>query len=109
VWRQLGDILFIDSLQLLVSLSDKMWKTVILTHSQVDHSVPALLADVYKRDHTRPATRWSQGGGESSLKLFLLHGFKNLGPSQKTLRPTWCPRLVTGLAHTDTNNPIDFV
>jgi len=22
---------------------------------------------------------------------------KNLGPSQKTIRPTWCPKLVTGL------------
>jgi len=23
---------------------------------------------------------------------------KNLGPSQKTFRPTWCPKLITGLA-----------
>jgi len=25
------------------------------------------------------------------------HSSKNLGPSQKTLRPSWCPKLVTGL------------
>jgi len=25
------------------------------------------------------------------------HNSKNLGPSQKTLRPSWCPKLVTGL------------
>ena len=25
------------------------------------------------------------------------HSLKNLGPSQKTLRPTWCPKLVVGL------------
>jgi len=23
--------------------------------------------------------------------------FKNLGPFQKTIRPLWCPKLVTGL------------
>jgi len=28
------------------------------------------------------------------------HSLKNLGPSQKTLRPTWCPKLVTGLGKT---------
>jgi len=25
------------------------------------------------------------------------HNLKNLGSPQKTLRPTWCPKLVTGL------------
>jgi len=25
------------------------------------------------------------------------HSLKNLGPSQKTLRHPWCPKLVTGL------------
>jgi len=25
------------------------------------------------------------------------HSLKNVGPSQKTLRPSWCPKLVTGL------------
>jgi len=25
------------------------------------------------------------------------HSSKNLGPSQKTLRPSWCPKLVTSL------------
>jgi len=28
------------------------------------------------------------------------HSLKNLGPSQKTLRPTWCSKLVTGLGKT---------
>jgi len=27
------------------------------------------------------------------------HSSKILGPSQKTLRPFWCPKLVTGLPH----------
>ena len=42
--------------------------------------------------------------GEKTPKFFSLplqkcvgHSFKYLGPSQKTLRPTWCPKLVTGL------------
>jgi len=26
------------------------------------------------------------------------HSLKNLIPFQKTLRPTWCPKMVTGLA-----------
>jgi len=25
------------------------------------------------------------------------HSLKNVGPSQKTLHPTWCPKLVAGL------------
>jgi len=25
------------------------------------------------------------------------HSLKKLGPTQKILRPTWCPKLVTGL------------
>jgi len=28
------------------------------------------------------------------------HSSKNLGPSPKTLRPSWCPKLVTGLIST---------
>jgi len=28
------------------------------------------------------------------------HSSKNLGPSRKTLRPSWCPKLVTGLLET---------
>jgi len=28
------------------------------------------------------------------------HSLKNLGPFQKTLRPTWCSKLVTGLGKT---------
>jgi len=42
--------------------------------------------------------------GRSPLKIFspllekcVRHSLKNLVPSQKTLRPTWCPKLVTGL------------
>ena len=31
------------------------------------------------------------------LEKCLGHSFKILGPSQKTLRPPWCPKLVTGL------------
>jgi len=31
------------------------------------------------------------------------HSSKNLGPSQKTLRPAWCPKLVTTLWTTDLN------
>ena len=44
----------------------------------------------------RPVTRGTQGG-EAPLKLFSLlvtrvgHSLKNLGPSQKPLRPIWCP------------------
>ena len=30
------------------------------------------------------------------------HSLKNLSPSQKTLRPPWCPKLVTGLSVTHT-------
>ena len=54
----------------------------------------------------RPVTR----GGEGPLKFFsapgkmyrtlfetIGHSWKNLGLSQKSLRPTWCPKLVTGL------------
>jgi len=42
--------------------------------------------------------------GRNPLKYFSAHlekcvrySIKNLDPSQKTLRPTWCPKLVTGL------------
>jgi len=33
----------------------------------------------------------------SPLEKCVGHSLKNLGPSEKTLRPTWCPKLVTGL------------
>jgi len=44
-------------------------------------------------------------GGEASLENFsppilekcVGHSLKNLGPSQKNLRPPYCPKLVTGL------------
>ena len=42
--------------------------------------------------------------GQASLNFFrppgnwVGHGLKHLGPSQKTLHPPWCPKLVTGLA-----------
>ena len=35
-----------------------------------------------------------------SLEKCVGHSLKNLGPSQKTLRPTWCSNLVTGLGKT---------
>ena len=50
----------------------------------------------------RPVTKGS-AGGRSPTKFFVPpgkcvgHSVKNLGPSQKTLCPTWCPKLVTGL------------
>ena len=31
------------------------------------------------------------------IVLTIGHSSKNLGPSEKTLRPSWCPKLVTGL------------
>jgi len=55
-----------------------------------------------------PATRGGEGPLEKSSPLpgkmcwtwfkTIGHSSKNLGPSQKTLRPSWCPKLVTGLA-----------
>jgi len=61
----------------------------------------------------RPVTR-----GNLPAKLFALHGkfcwaqlqtighsLKNLGPSQKTLRHPWCPKLVTGLVTIFLNLP----
>ena len=42
-------------------------------------------------------------GGKAPLKIFLplekcvVYSWKLLGLSQKTLRPSWCPKLVTGL------------
>ena len=40
---------------------------------------------------TRPVTR---GGAEASppRETCVGHNLKNLGPSQKTLRPAWCPK-----------------
>jgi len=32
-----------------------------------------------------------------TLEKSVGHSFKNLGPFQKTLRPPWCSKLVTGL------------
>ena len=42
---------------------------------------------------SRPVTR----GISPTLEKCIGHSSKNLGPSQKTLRPSWCPKLVTGL------------
>jgi len=56
----------------------------------------------YVTDIRRPATRVG-AGGRSPYKIFrppgkcVGHSLKNLGPCQKTLRPTWCPKLVTDL------------
>jgi len=33
------------------------------------------------------------------LEKYIGHSLKNVGPSQKTLRPTLCPKLVTGLVY----------
>jgi len=47
----------------------------------------------------------NQGGEIHPRKFFaplekcVGHCSKNLGPSQKTLRPSWCPKLVTGLIY----------
>jgi len=50
---------------------------------------------------SRPVTR---GGSETHLKKFspplekcVGDNFKNVGPSQKTLRLPWCPKVVTVL------------
>jgi len=42
-----------------------------------------------------------------SLKLG--KSFKILGPSQKTLRSPWCPKLVAGLHLHGTNRPLKYV
>ena len=59
-----------------------------------------------KLGFTRPVTR----GGEAPLEKFrpagkmcwtysetIVHSLKNLSPCEKTLRPPWCPKVVTGL------------
>jgi len=58
---------------------------------------------------TRPVTRGAQGGEAPPRKILpplekcVGHSsnywtrYKNVGPSQKTFRPSLCPRLVTGL------------
>jgi len=52
------------------------------------------------RKGTRPLEKIFAHPGKMCWKLFktIGHYFKNLGPSQKTLRSAWCPKLVTGLA-----------
>jgi len=49
------------------------------------------------------STNSKNQGGEAPLEDFFAplkkcvgHCLKNLGPYQKTLRPAWCPKLVTG-------------
>jgi len=37
------------------------------------------------------------------------YSLKNVGPSQKTLRPTWCPKLVTGLVNRRSPARVDNV
>jgi len=54
------------------------------------------------RLYPRTVTRGSAGRANIPLKFPPLEecvgqSLKNLGPSQKTLRHTWCPKLVTGL------------
>jgi len=43
--------------------------------------------------------KWKKKNGKnfSTQEKCVEHSLKNLGPSQKTLRPTWCPKLVIGL------------
>jgi len=56
---------------------------------------------------TRPVTRGAQGAKSPlenfspPLKKCVGHNLKNLGPSQKSLRPSWCSKLVTGLMRTN--------
>jgi len=50
----------------------------------------------------KPVTRGCAGRRSLPCKIFrpknvLGHSWKNLGPSQRTLRHSWCPKLVTGL------------
>jgi len=54
---------------------------------------------------------WTQARNQGGRKIFfrpigktcwtlfetIEHGSKNVGPSQKSFRPSWCPKLVTGL------------
>jgi len=51
----------------------------------------------------RPVTRRAAGEAKPPIEKNIGHSSKNLGLSRKTLRPYWCPKLVTGLssAHTD--------
>jgi len=56
------------------------------------------------RKPSSPVTRGGRIGGFAppenflpSLEKCVEHSLKNLGFSQKTLRPSWCPKLVTGL------------
>jgi len=46
------------------------------------------------------------GGASPALEKCVGHSSKSLGPSQKTLRPTWCPKLVTGLLITNMSTVI---
>jgi len=70
------------------------------------------IVESLRRMNYRPVTRGG-AGGQTPLAKFLAplekcaaqwawfktigHGLKNLGPSQEILRPTRCPKLITGL------------
>jgi len=52
-----------------------------------------------RRDESTPRKIFAPPPGKmcwTSIKT-IGHSSKKLGPSQKTLRPSWCPKLVTGL------------
>jgi len=55
------------------------------------------------RHHSRPVTRGfsppPQKNFPPPLEKCVGYSLKNLGPSQRTLRPSWCSKLVTGLHH----------
>jgi len=70
--------------------------------SDYERTAPSVLGTSRSRLCPRTVTRGR--GGRSRLKLFsptleksVGHCLKHLGPSQKTLRHTWCPKLVTVL------------
>jgi len=61
-------------------------------------NIAALMGLEYFVLETRPVTWEPQG--LRPLEKCVGHSLKNLGSCQKTLRPTWCPNLVTGMLET---------
>ena len=55
---------------------------------------------------TRPVTRGGAEEASPPRETCVGHNLKNLGPSQKTLRPAWCPKLVMGLYTTTVQGSI---
>jgi len=84
------------------------WATTALSGTKTVTLKLKKKAAVKLFDHT-PITYLLQArnqGGEirprkffAPLEKCVRHCSKNLGPSQKTLRPSWCPKLVTGLIY----------